>query len=82
MIRVMVGNNIRKSEHNVPASTTLRQAFELEDVDYERGLVHFNGAPIAPGELDKSLAELGYDGGANHDRCFLFSITKTDNGIR
>ena len=79
MIKAVVGNNVRRETVLVPETTTLRQALEQANIDYSRGVIHLDGSSINPGDLNKTFAELGYDGSEGHDKCFLLNVAKTDN---
>lgn len=79
MLRVTVANNLKRNTVLIDENTTLRDCLEQNQIDYSRGLLHVDSAPINPGDLNKTFAELGYDGTAGHDRVFLAAIVKADN---
>lgn len=79
MIKVVVGNNVKRETVLVPPTTTLRQALEQANIDYSRGVMHLDGSSINPGDLNKTFAELGYDGTEGRDKCFLLNVVKADN---
>lgn len=79
MIKVVVGNNVKRETILVPPTTTLRQALEQANIDYSRGVMHLDGSSINPGDLNKTFAELGYDGTEGRDKCFLLNVVKADN---
>ena len=74
MIKVTVSNNVKRSSVIVSSDTTLRQALETNEIDYTRGLVNLDGAPLMAGDLDKTFADFGIA-----EKCFLSAIVKTDN---
>ena len=79
MIKVVVGNNVKRETVLVPPTTTPRQALEQANIDYSRGVMHLDGSSINPGDLNKTFAELGYDGTEGRDKCFLLNVVKADN---
>lgn len=79
MINVVVGNNVDRQSLIVAPGTTLREALEQGEINYSTGVLHLDGASINPGDLNKSFEELGYDGSAGHDKCFLLNVVKADN---
>ena len=74
MIKITVGNNVKRNTVIVPADTTLREVLEDEGIDYSRGTVNLDGSSLAPGDIDKSFDELGVK-----EKCFLLSVVKADN---
>lgn len=88
MIKVVIGNNVKREAFNFPSDTTLRTALESEDVntyfggfDYSRGVMHLDGSSLNPGDLNKTFSELGYDGSDGKDKCFLLNVVKADNAV-
>lgn len=75
MLNVTIGNNINRKNVIIDSATTLRQAFELNGVDYSMGMASLDGATLAPGSLDKTFDEMGVTG----ERCFLLVSVKADN---
>ena len=59
MIKVVVGNNVKRETVIVDANTTLRTVLEDANVDYTRGVMHLDGSSLNPGDLDKTFASLG-----------------------
>jgi len=74
MIRVTVGNNVKREVVIVPENTTLRTVLEDNGIDYTRGMLQLDSSPLAPGDLDKSFADFGIA-----DKCFLINVVKADN---
>lgn len=74
MVKVTVGNNVKRESVIVDASTTLRSVLENAGVDYTKGTTHLDGASLTPGDLDKSFAQLGVT-----EKCFLLNVVKADN---
>lgn len=76
MIKVMVGNNVDKKRIVIDENVTLRSCLEENGIEYTRGMMHLDGATLRPGDLDKTFADFGIT-----DKCFLLSVTKTDNAM-
>jgi hypothetical protein len=74
MIKVTVGNNVQRKSTIVDSSTTLRQVLDAAQIDYTRGAMHLDGAPLQPGDLDKTFAQFGIT-----EQCYLLNVVKTDN---
>ena len=74
MIKVTVGNNIKRESMIVDAGRTLRSVLEDAGVDYSRGFTTLDGSSLNPGDLDKSFADFGIQ-----ENCFLLNVVKTDN---
>lgn len=79
MINLTVGDNAGRTSVIIDENTTLRQALEGNNVDYSTGLTSLDGSTLKPGDLNKTFAELGYNGQVGHDRCFLLNVKKLDN---
>lgn len=79
MIQVVVGNTLKRSTVMATPDTTLRAILEENKVDYTRGVMHLDGASLNPGDLNKTLLELGYDGTPSKDSCYLLNVVKADN---
>lgn len=74
MIKVIVGNNVKRDTLIVDSTTTLRSVLEESGIDYTRGTMHLDGASLNPGDLDKTFAQHGIK-----DKCFLLNVVKADN---
>lgn len=74
MIKVVVGNNVKRETVIVDESTTLRTVLEDANVDYTRGVMHLDGSSLNPGDLDKAFASLGIT-----EKCYLLNVVKADN---
>ena len=79
MVKVTVGNNVHRSTLVVGEDRTLRSLLEEAEVDYTRGMTTLDGSTVGGAELDKTLAQKGYDGSENHDKAFLLNVVKADN---
>ena len=78
MLRITLANNMKRSTVLVDENTTLREALTSNDFDPTKGLVHIDSAPINPGDMNKTFAELGYDGTPGKDRLFVAMVVKAD----
>lgn len=74
MIQVTVGNNVKRERVLVPETSTLRSVLEENEVDYTRGTMNLDGAPLGPGDLDKTFAQFGIT-----EKTFLLNVVKADN---
>lgn len=74
MVKVTVGNNLKRVSVIVPAETTLKSVLEHAEIRYETGIMTLDGAPLAPGDLEKTFSEFGIT-----EKCYLLSIVKADN---
>lgn len=74
MIKVVVGNNVKRETVIVDANTTLRTVLEDANVDYTRGVMHLDGSSLNPGDLDKTFASLNIT-----EKCYLLNVVKADN---
>ena len=79
MIKVTLGNNVTRKSVIVDENQTLRQTLEDNGIDFSRGVMHLDGSSLGAGELNKTFAELGYNGTAGKDKCFLLNVVKADN---
>lgn len=74
MIKVVIGNNVKRETLIVDANTTLRTVLEDAGIDYARGTMHLDGASLNPGDLDKSFSDFGIT-----EKCYLLNVVKADN---
>ena len=74
MVKVIVGNNVKRETVIVDSGSTLRSVLEDAGVDYSRGTMHLDGASLNPGDLSKTFAQMGIT-----DKCFLLQVVKADN---
>lgn len=74
MIKVTVGNNMKRVNKIVDENTTLRAVLEDAEIDYTRGVMHLDGSSLNPGDLDKTFANFGIT-----EKCFLLNVVKADN---
>jgi hypothetical protein len=75
MIRVMIGNNVkRKVVDIVDITTTLRNALEAAGIDYTVGITNLDGSTLRNEDLDKTFADFGIV-----EQCNLLNVAKADN---
>jgi len=74
MIKVTVGNNLKKESVIVDGNDTLRKVIEDAGIDYTRGMMTLDGATLMPGDLDKKFSDFGIA-----EKCFLLNVVKADN---
>lgn len=74
MIKVTVGNNVKRESVIVDSSTTLRTVLENAGIDYTRGSMTLDGSTLNAGDLDKTFGAFGIQ-----DKCFLLRVDKQDN---
>ena len=77
MIRVTMGNNVKRKTEILDADTTLRDALEAAEVDYTAGIMNLDGSTLSPGDLDKTFADFGIT-----EKCYLLNVVKADNAYR
>ena len=74
MISVIITTNTQRNTVIVPETQTIRQTLEAEGVDYTRGTMRLDGAPLGAGDFDKSFAAFGVT-----EKCYLSAVVKADN---
>lgn len=74
MVKVTIGTNLKREEHIVDSSMTLRDTLEAYNVDYAGGgAIYLDGMSLVPGDLDKTFEQFGIA-----ERCSLMKVTKAD----
>ena len=74
MVKVCVGNNVKRGNVIVDSNVSLRSVLEDADIDYPKGPMHLAGATLQPGDLDKTFDQMGIT-----EKCFLLNVVKADN---
>lgn len=74
MIKVTVGNNVKRETRIVESSATVRSVLDEAGIDYTRGAMQLSGATLSPADFDKTFAQLGVT-----DSCYLINVAKLDN---
>ena len=74
MVKVTVGNNLKREAVMVDENTTLRNVLSDAGIDYARGGMTLDGSPLQAGDLDKTFKQYNIS-----DTCFLLQVIKADN---
>ena len=74
MIKVTIGNNLKRTSEILDENTTLREALEDAGIDYTIGVMNLDGCTLEPGDLDMTFAEHGIT-----EKCYLLNVVKADN---
>jgi len=74
MIKITMGNNVKRKSEILDPNTTLRDALESAEIDYTTGIMNLDGSTLSPGDLDKTFADFGIT-----DKCYLLNVVKADN---
>ena len=74
MIKVTLGNNVKRKSEIIDENTTLREALEDAEIDYCNGIMNLDGSTLSPGDLDKTFANFNIT-----EKCFLLNVVKADN---
>jgi hypothetical protein len=74
MIKVIMGNNVKRKTEVLDETTTLREALEDAEINYTSGSMNLDGSTLSPGDLDKTFADFGIK-----EKCFLLNVVKADN---
>jgi len=74
MIKVTMGNNVKRKTEILDDTTTLRAALETAEIDYTTGIMNLDGSTLSPGDLDKTFADFGIT-----EKCYLLNVVKADN---
>lgn len=74
MIKVTVGNNLKRNSVIIDETRTLKSVLEEQEIDFARGGLTLDGATLAPGEINKTFAEMGVT-----EACYLLQVIKADN---
>ena len=69
-----MGTNVERKTVIIDENTTLRNALEDNGVDYSRGAMHLDGAPLKAGDLDKTFADFNIT-----EKAYLLNVVKADN---
>ena len=74
MIKVTMGNNVKRKVEILDDNTTLREALEDAEIEYATGIMNLDGSTLSPGDLDKTFADFGIT-----EKCYLLNVVKADN---
>jgi len=76
LIKVTIGNNVKRKTEIVDPNTTLREALEDAEIDYTAGIMNLDGSSLCPGDLDKTFADFNIT-----EKCYLLNVVKADNAV-
>lgn len=76
MINVTVGNNVKRQTVAVDSEATVREVLTEAGIDYSRGITTLDGAPLQPGDLDKTFGAFGIT-----ESCYVLSVVKAENAF-
>ena len=71
MLKVTMGNNVKRKTEILDENTTLREALETAEIDYTIGMMNLDGSPFQPGDLDKTFADFGIA-----EKCYLLILRR------
>ena len=74
MIKVTMGNNVKRKVEILDENTTLRDALEDAEIEYATGIMNLDGSTLSPGDLYKTFADFGIT-----EKCYLLNVVKADN---
>ncbi len=74
MIKVTMGNNVKRKSEICDENMTLRETLEDAEIDYTAGVMNLDGSSLNPGDLDKTFADFGIK-----EKCYLLNVVKADN---
>ena len=77
MIKVTISQNANRDTVIVDKNDTIRKCLEDNEVDYSKGVLSLDGAPLKAGDIDKTFEQHGIT-----SRCFIACVVKTDNAAR
>lgn len=76
MIKVNVGNNVKRTTIIIDETKTIRQCFDEAGVKYT-GSINLDGTILRDNELDCTFVQLGIE---PDSECSLLSVVKSENG--
>jgi len=74
ILNITTGNNVSRKTVPTTSDTTIRAFCEENGVEYARGGLHLDGAPLGPGDMDKTFEDFGIT-----SKAYLLSVVKADN---
>lgn len=60
--------------YNVPATDSIRDFFEANNINYHVGVTSLDGAPLQAGQMDMTFEDFNIT-----DSCWLTVVVKADN---
>ena len=74
IINITTGNNVSRKTVPATSDTTVRDFCEANGIEYARGGLHLDGAPLGAGDLDKTFDDFGIT-----SKAYLLQVVKADN---
>lgn len=74
IINITTGNNVSRKTVPATSDTTIRDFCEANGIEYARGGLHLDGAPLGAGDLDKTFDDFGIT-----SKAYLLQVVKADN---
>lgn len=78
MIKVVVGTSVSRKEIIVDPAKSPKQVLVAEGIDFAKGGIQLDGAPLDTAKMNTPLAQLGIA----DDICYLISVAKADSGAK
>lgn len=73
MFNIVVGSNTSRRNVMVAGEKTVKEVLREEGIDYSTSVVYIDGATANPGDINKTVNELGLADGST-----IISVTKLD----
>ena len=74
MVKITIGTNTRRETVIVEETRTLKSVLEENNIPYGTATVCLDGAPLQPGELNKTFTDFGVT-----ESAYLLAVVKADN---
>jgi len=76
MIQVKIGQNLNRDNIIVDENITLKEAFDMQGIDYSVGISSLDGATLRAGDINRTFADFGVG-----ETCTLVNVFKLDNAF-
>lgn len=73
MFSITVGSNTSRRNVMVSNEQTVKEVLRAEGIDFSTSVIYIDGATAQPGDINKTVGELGLDDGST-----IISVTKLD----
>lgn len=74
IIQVKLGTNGERITKTVDSSKTIKSVLEENDINYSATVMHMDGAPLGPGDVNKTFDDFGIT-----DSTYLLAVVKASN---
>ena len=74
IINITTGNNVSRKVVPTTTDTTIREFLDENGIDYSRGSMHLDGAPLGAGDFDKTFGDFNIT-----SKAYLLNVVKADN---